>query len=70
MVLISAGKHTITGLLQVAATLYEWEHIAERFEKSTHYREKALHKLLITNIVPVAVSELKVRADNPGFVFF
>ncbi|KAG6853957.1 hypothetical protein C0991_012103 [Blastosporella zonata] len=30
----------------ICVTLYEWEHVAERFEKATHYTEKALYKVL------------------------
>lgn len=40
-------------------SLYEWEHIAERFDKATHYSEKALHKVLTVDIVPVITAELK-----------
>lgn len=43
----------------IAVTLYEWEHIAERFEKATHYSEKALYKVLTVDIVPVITAELK-----------
>lgn len=41
-------------------TLYEWEHVAERFEKATHYAEKALYKVLTVDIVPIIIAELKV----------
>lgn len=41
-------------------TLYEWEHVAKRFEKATHYTEKALYKVLAVDIVPVITAELKV----------
>lgn len=34
--------------------------MAERFEKATHYTEKALFKVLTVDIVPVIVAELKV----------
>ncbi|KAI0312318.1 hypothetical protein OF83DRAFT_668150 [Amylostereum chailletii] len=40
-------------------TLYEWEHIAEGFANATHYREKALYKLLANHIVPEIVNELR-----------
>ncbi|KZT65867.1 hypothetical protein DAEQUDRAFT_730916 [Daedalea quercina L-15889] len=43
----------------VCVTLYEWEHIAERFEKATHYLEKALYKMLTQNIVPIVTTELR-----------
>ncbi|OCH94876.1 hypothetical protein OBBRIDRAFT_884431 [Obba rivulosa] len=43
----------------ICVTLSEWEHIAERFEKATHYLEKALHKMLSQNIVPPIVAELR-----------
>ncbi|KAF8958323.1 hypothetical protein BDZ97DRAFT_60426 [Flammula alnicola] len=43
----------------ICATLYEWEHIAERFEKATHYSEKALHKKLVNDIVPFITQELR-----------
>ncbi|KAG6878075.1 hypothetical protein C0992_008655 [Termitomyces sp. T32_za158] len=43
----------------ICVTLYEWEHIAERFEKATHYTEKALRKVLVNSIVPVVTEELK-----------
>ncbi|KAF9473752.1 hypothetical protein BDN70DRAFT_915558 [Pholiota conissans] len=43
----------------ICATLYEWEHIAERFEKATHYAEKALYKTLVNDIVPFVTNELK-----------
>lgn len=42
-------------------TLYEWEHVAERFEKATHYAEKALYKVLTVDVVPAVTAELKVR---------
>jgi hypothetical protein len=41
-------------------TLDEWEHIADRFQNATHHREKALHKLLTTSIVPSVVQYLGV----------
>ncbi|KAG5637972.1 hypothetical protein H0H81_002416 [Sphagnurus paluster] len=43
----------------ICVTLHEWEHIAERFEKATHYTEKALYKVLVNNIVPIVVEELR-----------
>ncbi|KAG5641076.1 hypothetical protein DXG03_006066 [Asterophora parasitica] len=43
----------------ICVTLYEWEHIAERFEKATHYTEKALYKVLTRDIVPVITEELR-----------
>ncbi|KAH9941354.1 hypothetical protein B0H21DRAFT_811643 [Amylocystis lapponica] len=43
----------------ICVTLYEWEHIAERFEKATHYLEKALFKVLSQHIVPAVTAELK-----------
>lgn len=46
--------------LQICSTLQEWEHIAERFAKATHYSEKALHKVLVNDIVPVISHELRV----------
>ena len=47
-------------VVQICVTLYEWEHIAERFEKATHYLEKALYKVLTQHIVPAITAELKV----------
>jgi hypothetical protein len=41
-------------------TLHEWEHIAERFAKATHYLEKALYKVLVNEIVPIVTEELRV----------
>lgn len=41
-------------------TLDEWEHIADPFEKATHYTEKALYSVLTTDIIPVITAELKV----------
>ncbi|GLB40648.1 putative PHD zinc finger [Lyophyllum shimeji] len=43
----------------ICVTLHDWEHIAERFEKTTHYSEKALYKVLVNNIVPVVTEELR-----------
>ncbi|KAK7051068.1 hypothetical protein VNI00_005180 [Paramarasmius palmivorus] len=43
----------------ICVTLYEWEHIAERWQNATHYAEKALYKVLTKHIVPVIVEELR-----------
>ncbi|KAH8981590.1 hypothetical protein EDB86DRAFT_3086957 [Lactarius hatsudake] len=43
----------------ICVTLYEWEHICERFEGATHYAEKALYKLLSQQIVPAIIAELR-----------
>ncbi|KAF8896489.1 hypothetical protein BD779DRAFT_1668267 [Infundibulicybe gibba] len=43
----------------ICVTLFEWEHVAERFEKATHYAEKALYKLLVNNIVPFVTEEMR-----------
>ncbi|KAJ7219982.1 hypothetical protein GGX14DRAFT_432652 [Mycena pura] len=43
----------------ICVTLFDWEHIAERFEKGTHYTEKALYKVLVKEIVPVITEELR-----------
>ncbi|KAI0249853.1 hypothetical protein BJV78DRAFT_632094 [Lactifluus subvellereus] len=43
----------------ICVTLYEWEHICERFEGATHYSEKALYKLLSQHIVPAITAELR-----------
>ncbi|KAI0956478.1 hypothetical protein AcV7_006869 [Taiwanofungus camphoratus] len=43
----------------LCVTLYEWEHIAERFEQATHYLEKALYKVLSQHIVPAVTAELR-----------
>lgn len=43
----------------ICVTLYEWEHICERFEGATHYAEKALYKLLSQHIVPSITAELR-----------
>ncbi|KAJ7844367.1 hypothetical protein B0H14DRAFT_2278678, partial [Mycena olivaceomarginata] len=43
----------------ICVTLSDWEHIAERFEKGTHYTEKALYKVLTKEIVPVITEELR-----------
>lgn len=52
---------TLLTFIQICVTLHEWEHIAERFEKGTHYTEKALYKVLVNDIVPVITEELRVR---------
>ena len=46
---------------QLCVTLYDWEHIAERFAHATHYAEKALYKLLAQHLVPAITAELRVR---------
>lgn len=46
--------------MQICVTLYEWEHIAERWENATHYTEKALYKLLTQSIVPSVLEGLRV----------
>ncbi|KAJ7716810.1 hypothetical protein DFH07DRAFT_861834 [Mycena maculata] len=43
----------------ICVTLSDWEHVAERFEKGTHYTEKSLYKVLVKNIVPVITEELR-----------
>ncbi|EMD33317.1 hypothetical protein CERSUDRAFT_117938 [Gelatoporia subvermispora B] len=43
----------------ICVTLDEWEHIAERFEKATHYLEKALYKMLTQHVIPPIVTELR-----------
>lgn len=43
----------------LCVTLFEWEHIAERFENSKHYTEKAFHKVLVNDIVPLVTAELR-----------
>ncbi|KAH8994805.1 hypothetical protein EDB92DRAFT_1972371 [Lactarius akahatsu] len=43
----------------ICVTVYEWEHICERFEGATHYAEKALYKLLSQQIVPAITTELR-----------
>lgn len=57
-------KHTNRLTLQICVTLYEWEHIAERFEKATHYTEKALFKVLANEVVPNVTESLKVSLPN------
>lgn len=34
--------------------------MSERFEGATHYTEKALYKVLTTDIVPIITAELRV----------
>lgn len=48
---------------KLCVTLHEWEHIAERFENSKHYAEKAFYKVLVNDIVPFVTAELRVRVD-------
>ncbi|KAH8093710.1 hypothetical protein BXZ70DRAFT_376563 [Cristinia sonorae] len=43
----------------ICLTLHDWEHVADRFAKATHYLEKALYKVLTQTIVPVVTAELK-----------
>ncbi|KAF7330390.1 DALR-1 domain-containing protein [Mycena venus] len=43
----------------ICVTLSDWEHIAERFERGSHYTEKALYKALAKEIVPVITEELR-----------
>lgn len=38
----------------------EWEAIAKKFESATHYREKALHRVLSQDIAPAVISEMRV----------
>ncbi|OCB85271.1 hypothetical protein A7U60_g7576 [Sanghuangporus baumii] len=40
-------------------SLQEWEEISHRFEKATHYLEKALHKVLSQEIVPFVTESLR-----------
>jgi hypothetical protein len=57
--------------LQICVTLEEWEHIAERFEKATHYLEKALYKYLTNEIIPGITEALRVSRNLlPPLVFF
>ncbi|KAJ7573884.1 hypothetical protein C8J56DRAFT_980759 [Mycena floridula] len=42
----------------ICVTLYEWEHIVERWQAATHYAEKALYKALTKTIVPIITEEL------------
>jgi hypothetical protein len=48
---------------KLCVTLFEWEHIAERFDNSKHYTEKAFYKVLVNDIVPLVTAELRVRVD-------
>ncbi|KAI0035502.1 hypothetical protein K488DRAFT_68310 [Vararia minispora EC-137] len=43
----------------LCVTLYDWEHIAERFQNATHYAEKALYKVLTQVYVPEIAAELR-----------
>ncbi|THH09749.1 hypothetical protein EW146_g8602, partial [Bondarzewia mesenterica] len=43
----------------LCVTLYDWEHIAARFEKATNYREKVLYKTLTEYLVPPITAELR-----------
>ncbi|KZT57903.1 hypothetical protein CALCODRAFT_508475 [Calocera cornea HHB12733] len=43
----------------IAVTLFQWTHIAERFEKSTNKDERAFHTLLVEDVVPRVLAELK-----------
>ncbi|KAF8638187.1 hypothetical protein AX17_002384 [Amanita inopinata Kibby_2008] len=43
----------------ICSTLYDWEHIADRFATTTHYSEKALYKYLINHLVPAITDSLK-----------
>ncbi|KAI1786771.1 hypothetical protein LXA43DRAFT_1032456 [Ganoderma leucocontextum] len=43
----------------IAVTLTEWEHVADPFEKATHYLEKALYKMLTQNIIPIVTADLR-----------
>lgn len=47
---------------KICTTLEEWEYFPVRFEKATHYSEKALYKVLSHDIVPIATQELRVRS--------
>ncbi|KAL5526019.1 hypothetical protein ACEPAG_7357 [Sanghuangporus baumii] len=40
-------------------SLQEWEEISHRFEKATHYLEKALHKVLSQEVVPFVTEALR-----------
>lgn len=52
---------TVDSVCQLCVTLWDWDHIAERFEKSTHYLEKALYKRLTEEIVPMVTAEMRAR---------
>jgi hypothetical protein len=54
-------------LMKICTTLEEWEHFPVRFEKATHYSEKALYKVLSHDIVPIATQELRVRSFSHSF---
>jgi hypothetical protein len=54
--------------VQICVNLHEWEHIAERFAKATHYLERALYKVLVNDIVPDVTAELRVNL--PSFLCF
>jgi hypothetical protein len=41
-------------------TLYEWQHVGERFQNLSHRDEKALHKLLVIEIAPKVIEVLQV----------
>ncbi|EJU04698.1 hypothetical protein DACRYDRAFT_114052 [Dacryopinax primogenitus] len=43
----------------IAVTLFQWEHVAERFEKSTNRDEKAFHASLVEEVVPRVLKELR-----------
>src|SRR5712671_5067525 len=59
--LLLIGNDLMTArMYQICVTLYDWEHICERFEGATHYAEKALYKLLSKHIVPEITAELRV----------
>ncbi|PFH53210.1 hypothetical protein AMATHDRAFT_1625 [Amanita thiersii Skay4041] len=47
--------HEVTNVFvqQICSTLYDWEHISERFQNATHYNEKALYKYLVNEVVPI-----------------
>jgi len=60
--IILVGENSIC-CTKLCVTLFEWEHIAERFENSKHYTEKAFYKVLVNDIVPLVTAELRVRVD-------
>jgi hypothetical protein len=62
---IRFNRYPLTCFEQICVTFYEWEHIAERFAKATHYLERALHKVLVNNIVPDVTAELRVNKSLP-----
>jgi hypothetical protein len=55
-----AIRKTFSDAQQICVKLDEWEHVAERFAKATHYAEKSLYKVLTQQIVPVVTEELRV----------